>query len=65
MTLDKFKYGLEFDTRQFSAENYKRFAEAIYKKNNVYSPIIGFVDGTMQKIACPNVNYEQSLAYNG
>ncbi|OAD68323.1 hypothetical protein PHYBLDRAFT_68870 [Phycomyces blakesleeanus NRRL 1555(-)] len=43
----------------------KRFAETIYKKNNVYNRIIGFVDGTMQKIARPNVNNEQRLAYNG
>ncbi|OAD81200.1 hypothetical protein PHYBLDRAFT_138740 [Phycomyces blakesleeanus NRRL 1555(-)] len=41
--------GLEFDTRQFSSENYKQFTKAIHNKNKTFPNVVGFVDGTMQK----------------
>ncbi|OAD74803.1 hypothetical protein PHYBLDRAFT_167147 [Phycomyces blakesleeanus NRRL 1555(-)] len=56
--LDKFKYGFDFDTQQFSAENCKKIAEAIYKKSWVYKHIVGFVDGTMQKIHIYCLKYQ-------
>ncbi|OAD65306.1 hypothetical protein PHYBLDRAFT_71023 [Phycomyces blakesleeanus NRRL 1555(-)] len=49
----------------FSAENCKTFAEAIYEKSWVYKHIVGFVDGTMQKICCSQEKADQKIIYNG
>ncbi|OAD68788.1 hypothetical protein PHYBLDRAFT_173203 [Phycomyces blakesleeanus NRRL 1555(-)] len=55
---------LEFDTRQFSAENCKKFAEAIYEKSQVYKHIVGFMDGTMQKNCYPQEKADQKIIYS-
>ncbi|OAD74835.1 hypothetical protein PHYBLDRAFT_167176 [Phycomyces blakesleeanus NRRL 1555(-)] len=51
---NKFKNELEFDTRQFSSENCKTFPN-----------VVGFVDGTMQKVSRPSSYEDQKLIYNG
>ncbi|OAD67281.1 hypothetical protein PHYBLDRAFT_63722 [Phycomyces blakesleeanus NRRL 1555(-)] len=63
--MGKFRHGSGFDTRQFSQENCARFAEAIYKQCGVYKHIVGFIDGTMQKVCRPTEDDEQKLVYNG
>ncbi|OAD76755.1 hypothetical protein PHYBLDRAFT_63042 [Phycomyces blakesleeanus NRRL 1555(-)] len=60
----KFKNRLEFDTRQFSAENCEHFAKAIYERTKTYLSVIGFIDGTMQKLYCPKSEEEQKTLYN-
>ncbi|OAD69540.1 hypothetical protein PHYBLDRAFT_66235 [Phycomyces blakesleeanus NRRL 1555(-)] len=65
MLISKFKYGLEFDSRQFSRENCAKFSEAIYEQCGVYKNIIGFIDRTMQKVCCRTNNDEQKHTGNG
>ncbi|OAD76847.1 hypothetical protein PHYBLDRAFT_165347 [Phycomyces blakesleeanus NRRL 1555(-)] len=65
LLIKKFKNGLEFDTRQFLAENCEHFAKAIYKKTKTYSSVIGFIDGILQKLCCPKSEEEQKTLYNG
>lgn len=61
----KFKYGIEFDERQFSLENCERFAKAIYRKGAIFPNIVGFLDGTMQQTCRPTDAEKQVLVYNG
>ncbi|KAG2214228.1 hypothetical protein INT47_000784 [Mucor saturninus] len=46
--MEKFKYGLEFDERQFSKSNCAKFSRAILEKGGYYPNIVGFIDRTMK-----------------
>ena len=61
----KFKWGLQFDERQFSRENCERFSKAIADKGAYYEHIVGFIDGTMQQICRPKDSEQQRVFYNG
>ncbi|OAD75562.1 hypothetical protein PHYBLDRAFT_166796 [Phycomyces blakesleeanus NRRL 1555(-)] len=54
LLLNKFKNRFEFDTCQFSSENCK-----------IFPNVVGFVDGTMQKVSRPSSYKDQKLVYNG
>ncbi|KAI8635855.1 hypothetical protein BD408DRAFT_307764, partial [Parasitella parasitica] len=63
--IEKIKYGLEFDERQFSKENCERFSKAIFDRGAYYSHIVGFIDVTMRQICRPTGNLVQENMYNG
>lgn len=65
LLLEKFRSGLEFDERQFSKENLKRFSEAIFKRGAFYSNVVGFIDGTMEQTCRPKDGKKQEKVYNG
>ncbi|OAD70574.1 hypothetical protein PHYBLDRAFT_148490 [Phycomyces blakesleeanus NRRL 1555(-)] len=65
LLIKKFKNRLDFDTRQFSAENCEHFARAIYERTKTYLSVIAFIDGTMQKLCCPKSEEKQKTLYNG
>ncbi|KAG2190876.1 hypothetical protein INT47_004042, partial [Mucor saturninus] len=63
--LQKFRYGLEFDERQFSKSNCEKFSRAISEKGAYYPNIVDFIDGTMQQTCRPKINEDQKALFNG
>ncbi|OAD69409.1 hypothetical protein PHYBLDRAFT_149801 [Phycomyces blakesleeanus NRRL 1555(-)] len=46
---DKIKWGIQFDTRQFSPANLEIFSEAILAKGASFPNIVGFIDGLVKE----------------